>query len=36
MPETIILTHDEKKELIALWRKLQTNVEEKVTASDYQ
>ena len=36
MPESLILTHDEKKELVALWRKLQTNVEEKVTASDYQ
>ena len=33
MPESLILTHDEKKELVALWRKLQTNVEEKVTAS---
>ncbi len=36
MPESIILTHDEKKELLGLWRKLQTNVEEKVTSSDYQ
>ena len=35
MPESIILTHEEKKELLGLWRKLQTNVEEKVTASDY-
>ena len=35
MPEAIILTAEEKKELVALWRKLQTNVEEKVTANDY-
>ena len=36
MAESLILTHEERKELLSLWRKLQTNVEEKVTASDYQ
>ena len=36
MPESIILTYEEKKELLVLWRKLQTNVEEKVTTSDYR